>query len=409
MATYDVVVFGATSFVGQLVCRHLWQRHGHDGAIRWAMAGRSQGKLESVQRALGPEAAHIPLIVADSSDEVSLDNMVAQARVILSTVGPYALYGTPLVKACAEAGVDYCDLTGEVQWIGRMIDQFESTAKSSGARIVHCAGFDSVPSDLGVHYLQEQAQARFGAPCKRVKFRLKGASGGFSGGTVASLINAMKEAAADPAVRKRMADPYALCPRTSEPRPRQPDVGLKEYDPDAKSWVAPFIMAAINTRVVHRSNALLGYAWGYDFQYDEAVMTGKGAKGWAGAIAAGSGLAGLMGAIAVSPTRWVMERFVLPKPGEGPSPEAQEKGYFDVRFFGTTEAGDRLAVRVRGDRDPGYGATSRMIGEVAAAMVEQHGEEPRAGGFFTPSVLLGDTLVERLQTYAGMQFELLEG
>ncbi|MEQ9480218.1 MAG: saccharopine dehydrogenase NADP-binding domain-containing protein [Algiphilus sp.] len=407
MASYDIVVFGATSFVGQLVCRHLWQRYGADGELRWAMAGRSREKLESVQRGLGAEAATVPLIVADSSDEGSLETMVQQTRVVLSTVGPYALYGTELVKVCAERGVDYCDLTGEVQWIARMIDRFEATAKGSGARIVHCAGFDSVPSDLGVHFLQREAMDQFGAPCKRVKFRLKAASGGFSGGTVASLINALKEASADPKVRKRMADPYALCPSTSEQRPRQPDVRFKEYDPDAKSWVAPFIMAAINTRVVHRSNALLGYAWGYDFQYDEAVMTGRGAKGWLGALAAGGGLAGLMGAVALPPTRWVMERFVLPKPGEGPSPEAQEKGFFDVRLFGTTERGETLAVKVYGERDPGYGATSRMIGEVAAAMATQAGEGARAGGFFTPSVLLGDALLERLQAHAGMRFERL--
>jgi short subunit dehydrogenase-like uncharacterized protein len=208
----DVVAFGATSFVGKILCRYLLEQFGTDGELKWGAAGRSKSKLEALRDSLGAKAAKLPLVIADAADDAALRKLCASTRVVVSTVGPYALHGEPLVRACAESGTDYCDLTGEVQWIRRMVQRHEATARESGARIVHCCGFDSIPSDMGVYFLQREARNRFGAPCRRVKMRVKTMRGGMSGGTVASLMNLVKEAAADPALRKELADPYSLCP-----------------------------------------------------------------------------------------------------------------------------------------------------------------------------------------------------
>jgi len=270
----DLTVFGATSFVGQILARYLFAQFGaHDG-LKWALAGRSEQKLQRLRTSLGPKAARLPIVVADAADADALEALCGQTRVVISTVGPYALYGEPLVKACAETGTDYCDLTGEVQWIRRMIHAYEKTARKSGARIVHCCGFDSIPSDLGVHFLQQQAFERLGQPCTRVKMRVKAMRGGVSGGTVASLMNVVKEASANPALREELANPYSICPEGYAPEVRQPNVTSTQFDADFDAWVAPFVMSAINTRIVQRSNALSKQAYGADFTYDEAVLTG---------------------------------------------------------------------------------------------------------------------------------------
>lgn len=405
---HHLVVFGATSFVGQILTRHLFQRHGVGGAVSWAIAGRSQAKLEELRTSLGAGAAALPLLLADAADEAALQRLCAQAQVVVSTVGPYALYGSPLVKVCAETGTDYCDLTGEVQWIQRMIAAHEATAKRTGARIVHCCGFDSIPSDLGVHVLQSAALARFGAPATRVKLRIKSLRGGFSGGTVASLMNVMREVAKDASLRKILTDPYVIAPALSGPRPkRQPEVRLAEYDEDAKSWLTPFVMAAINTRIVHRSNALSGGRYGTDFSYDEAVMSGAGLKGRATATGMALGLGGFVALAAIPPTRWLLEQYVVPKPGEGPSPAAQESGFYDIRFHGRTAAGETLRAKVTGDRDPGYGSTGKMLGEAAACLAFDVPKDKLGGGFWTPATAMGDALVARLQQYAGLSFEVL--
>ncbi|MCU0975371.1 MAG: saccharopine dehydrogenase NADP-binding domain-containing protein [Steroidobacteraceae bacterium] len=404
----DVVVFGATSFVGRILCRYLLERHGSRGELSWAAAGRSQVRLEELRSELGPKAAKLPILVADAADERSLHEMVARARVIVSTVGPYALYGEPLVKACAETGTDYCDLTGEVQWIRRMIQRHEAAARKSGARIVHCCGFDSIPSDLGVHFLQREAMRRFGQPCVSVKMRVRAMRGGFSGGTVASLMNVVKETAADPALRKELANPYSLCPESYRPKARQPGVKTAEFDADFGAWTAPFVMSAINTRIVQRSHALLGQPWGEGFTYDEAVLTGRGLKGRLSAAGMSAGLAGFMVAGAVPPTRWLLERFVLPAPGEGPSPEDQQKGFFDLRFFGRTADGRTLRTKVTGDRDPGYGSTGKMLGEAAACLALDSRREDSAGGFWTPATIFGDRLIDRLRAHAGLTFDAFD-
>jgi short subunit dehydrogenase-like uncharacterized protein len=400
----DLIVFGATSFVGQLLCRRLVERQGVDGPLKWAIAGRNAAKLDQVATDTG---ADVERIVADASDAGALATMAADTRVVASTVGPYALYGSTLVAAVAEAGTDYCDLTGETQWMRRMIDAHAATAEASGARIVHTCGFDSIPSDLGVWHLQQQALDRFDAPCEHVSMRVATMRGGASGGTIASMMNLMEEVSADPAMRKLLADPFALAPPDQRTGPRQPDVNRPMRDDASGQWVAPFVMAAVNTRVVHRSHALLGRPWGPAFTYDEAMLMGTGPLGAAKAGGLSGGLAAGMGLAALGPTRRALQRFVLPKPGEGPSPEAQEKGSFDLRFFGTTADGRTIRTRVTGDRDPGYSGTARMLSEATTALVELDADEV-GGGFWTPATAFGDRLVERLEDHAGIRFDVLD-
>jgi short subunit dehydrogenase-like uncharacterized protein len=404
---FDVVAFGATSFVGKILAGYLLEEFGAQGELKWAAAGRSRARLEALRDSLGAKAAQLPLVVADAADDAALRKLCASTRVVVSTVGPYALHGEPLVKACAETGTDYCDLTGEVQWIRRMIERHELAARRSGARIVHCCGFDSIPSDMGVYFLQREARRRFGAPCPRVKMRVKAMRGGASGGTVASMMNLMKEASADPALRKELADPYSLCPAGSAPSVRQPEVRSAELDRDFDAWIAPFVMSAINTRVVHRTNALSGHAYGSDFVYDEATLTGRGAAGALAAHAMAAAVGGFMVAGAIGPLRAALERFVLPKPGEGPSAEAQRAGFFDLRFVGTTVDGRRIRSRVRGDRDPGYGSTGKMLGQAAACLALDVDKRATRGGFWTPATIFGDRLLDRLTARSGLTFEIV--
>jgi short subunit dehydrogenase-like uncharacterized protein len=402
---YDVVVFGATSFVGQILTDYLLKTYGTDKDLKWAIAGRSQSKLDALKADLGKAGTKLPVIVADAADETALKTMCDQTRVVISTVGPYALFGEPLVKVCAESGTDYCDLTGEVQWIRRMVDKYEDAAKASGARIVHSCGFDSIPSDMGVWFLQQQAEQTFGSPCRDVRMRVKAAKGEFSGGTVASLVNAVKEAAADPALRKEMANPFSICPKGHRSETRQPNLKGAAYDKELDVWLAPFVMSAINNRIVHRSNALQDARYGKEFTYDEAMIVGRGLKGRLTAYSVTAALGGFITASAFKPSRWVVEKFV-PKPGEGPSPEAQEKGYYDLRFVGKTEDGKTIKTKVVGDRDPGYGSTSKMLGEAGVCLAFDVADAP--GGIWTPASLLDGKLFDRLTSKAGLKFELLE-
>ena len=412
---FDVVVFGATSFVGQILCGYLLQEFGsakRPGArkLKWAIAGRSQSKLAGLRSSLGPNANGIEIIVADAADEKALEKLCASTRVVVSTVGPYALYGEPLVRVCTRLGTDYCDLTGEAPWMRRMIEKYEDDARKSGARIVHCCGFDSIPSDLGVRFLQEQSLSHYGEYCPAIKMRVKAMRGAASGGTVASMVNMVREARHDAALRRELANPYSLCPpekNAATTRPRQTNITVPTYDADFAAWCAPFVMAAINVRVVLRSNALLKNAYGDKFRYDEAMLTGRGISGRAKALCITAGLAGFVAAAAVAPTRWLMEKVVLPAPGEGPSPDEQKNGFFDLRFVGRTEGGRELRVKVTGDRDPGYGSTGKMLGEAAACLALDISKDDVSGGFWTPSTALGANLQERLEAHAGVKFEVI--
>jgi short subunit dehydrogenase-like uncharacterized protein len=402
---FDLIVFGATGFTGRLVAEYLNATYGIGGDVRWAMAGRSAAKLAEVRDALGIDAA-LPLLVADASDPAALAELVKQTRVVLTTVGPYQTYGEPLIHACAEAGTDYVDLCGEPGWMAKMIPELQDKARASGARIVFSCGFDSIPFDLGVLYAQHEAQARLGAPLQRVHGRVKVLKGTFSGGTVASMLATIEATKHAPSLRRTLADPFSLTPGFKGAR--QPNDHVAEYDMLAKSWTAPFVMALINTKNVHRSHALLGHPWGTDFVYSERMLTGDGPVGEKRArkMLRQSKLQNLM--LAFAPTRALLRRFALPKPGEGPNKDQREKGRYEVLFFGQTADGRTLTASVAGDRDPGYGSTSKMIAEAALCLARDTDRTRTPGDVWTPAAAMGMTLVERLQAKAGLRFQVLD-
>ena len=403
---YDLIVFGATSFVGKLVCQYLLDCIGIQEDVRWAAAGRSRAKLDKLAIDLGSRATNLPLLTADATDESSLRALCERAQVIVSTVGPYALYGEPLIKVCVKTGTDYCDLTGEVQWIRRMVQQYEALARQSGARIINCCGFDSIPSDLGIYYLQQEARKRFGQTCSRVKMRVKAIRGGISGGTVASAINLLKEAIENPSLRQDLTNSSLLCP-VSNSTPLQPPPLIEvQYDRDFQEWISPFVMAQVNTPIVLRSNALLDNAFGQDFHYDEAILTGSGIAGWTVAQGLKAGLTSFGLATAIPPIRWLLEHQVVPAPGQGPSEEARERGFYDLRFWGQTAQGQTIRAKVTGDRDPGYGSTAKILGQVGVCLSKDFEKSAKQGGFWTPSTMFGDVLIERLVNYSGLTFDI---
>lgn len=386
---FDLVVHGATGFTGRLVVEYLLRRYPAGSGLRWAMGGRNAAKLAAVRDELGVPA-DTPLVVTDTGNPASLQALMEQTRLVLTTVGPYQLYGNELVAACASAGVDYVDLCGEPAWMRQMIDAHEAAAKASGARIVFSCGFDSIPFDLGVFMLQREMQARFGQPAQRVRGRVRKMKGTFSGGTAASLKATMAAAAAQPGVLELLRNPFSLTPGFEGPR--QPSGSKPMVDEVLGLWVAPFVMAAINTRNVHRSNFLLGHAYGADFVYDEMMVTGAGEKGeaLANAVAADKSLGADDG----------------PQPGEGPSREERESGFYDVLFIGTDTAGHSLRVGVKGDRDPGYGSTSKMITEAAVCLLQDAPDTP--GGIWTTAPAMGNALIARLKANAGLSFTVEE-
>ena len=381
---FDVIVYGATGYTGRLVAEYLGKTcAGQD--VRWAMAGRNADKLASVREEIGAPA-DTPLITADASDPQSLDAMARRGGCIISTVGPYTRYGEPLVSACVSAGAAYVDLCGEPLWMRDMIAKYEDAAKASGARIIFSCGFDSIPFDLGVFHLQEAAKARFGAPFARVKGRVRQMKGTFSGGTAASFGETMAAIKADPSLRGVLMDSFAL---TSDFRgPDQPRMHEPIEDKDIGSWSAPFIMAGINTKNIHRSNLLLSHAYGADFQYDEMVLTGPGDQGRATAEHLAK-----VNMFGDSP----------PKPGEGPTREERERGHYEAAFYGWTADGQTLVAVVNGDMDPGYGSTSKMITEAGLCAVR---DSMVGGGIWTPASALGQALIDRLEAKAGLTFKL---
>jgi short subunit dehydrogenase-like uncharacterized protein len=383
---FDIVVYGATGFTGQLVAEYLATHYNNDRSLKWAMAGRSLDKLKSVRDAVGAPA-DTPLIAADSNDAASLKAMVDQAKVVITTVGPYQFYGNELVAACAASGTDYIDLCGEPIWMRQMIDKHEAAAKASGARIVFSCGFDSVPFELGAFYVQEEAKRVFGAPVARVKGRVRDMRGTLSGGTAASAKATFDAVAKDLSLVAILNDPFALTPGLAGPK--QPKGNKATYEEDLQSWTAPFMMALINTRNVHRSNMLMGYPYGKDFVYDEMVLTGAGEKGEANAkkvMAANSGKTGPNAR----------------KPGEGPSKEEQANGLFDLLYVAVAPDGRTVRASVKGDRDPGYGSTSKMISECAICLVRDTPDVP--AGFWTPGAAMQHKLIKRLSDNAGLTF-----
>lgn len=404
---FDIVLFGATSFVGQITTRYMLEKLGPNGQISWAIAGRSEQKLNQLKSSLGAAADNVPLIIADSKDAESLSALCRQSRVVISTVGPYLLYGEPMIKACADNGTDYCDLTGEAYWIKLMIDKYQATAEQSGARLINCCGFDSIPSDLGVHYLQQQAHNKFGQYFDQVKLGVNAIKGGASGGTIASMIEMLNAAKADPEARQAMGDPYLLCPQNQSYQIRQSSLKGTAYDRDFHCWSAPFVMEAINSRVVLRSNALQNMRYSDKFSYQEVMLTGVGFKGWLRGLSLSLGLAGFVVAMMIGPIRRLMQKSLLPKPGEGPSETQQQNGYYDLRIVGQNEQ-QQMAIKVTGDRDPGYGSTAKILAQAGLCMALDVEKTDLPGGFWTPSTAMGDKLVARLIQHAGLGFEVIE-
>jgi short subunit dehydrogenase-like uncharacterized protein len=405
----DVVLYGATGFVGKLTAAYLL-RAAPEGT-RIGLAGRSRERLEDVRHRLGGPAIDWPLIVADSADRGALDEMARRTTAVATTVGPYAKYGLPLVAACAEAGTHYADLTGEILFMRRTIDEFDEPARRSGARIVHNAGFDSIPSDLGVLLLADQVATDGAGDLEATTLVVTALRGGVSGGTIDSLRTSLAEMAGDAAARRLTVDPYALSPqRDTEPDvgdPSWPDEGdLRSvvHDREIGQWFAPFIMAGLNTRVVRRSNALQDWAYGRRFRYREVMGTGDGPLGLARAGAITGGLATIMGAMALPPTRAVLDR-LLPKPGEGPSEKTRERGHFRMEIHARTSSGARYVATVAAQGDPGYAATAVMLGESALALALDGDRLPPRAGVLTPATGIGTPLSDRLRAQ-GFTFDV---
>ncbi|MBL8920284.1 MAG: saccharopine dehydrogenase NADP-binding domain-containing protein [Myxococcaceae bacterium] len=401
---WDIVVFGATGFTGALVAEYLASNA--PAHLRIALAGRNADKLEGVRRSLGGAGARFGALRADTSDAASVHSLASQARVVCTTVGPYAKYGLPLVEACARAGTHLCDLTGEVQFMRRSIDAFDGVARSTGARIVHACGFDSIPSDLGMATVHDFVKREGGSgQLVRATFAVVKLKGAASGGTVASMLNAVEEATADRAVRRLFADPYALSPDRSKEADlgRQRDLTSLRYDDFLGGWTAPFMMASVNTRVVRRSNALLDYAWGQRLDYREVSLLRPGFKGLLFGAGMTAGLAALVASQLFTPTRDLVRRR-LPQPGEGPDRARREAGSFRVRIEAETVEGRRVTGTVAGTSDPGYGETSKMLSQAALCLAQDEASLPERAGVLTPATAMGMTLVERLRR-AGMTFD----
>lgn len=395
---FDVIIWGASGFTGRLVVAHLFKNYGVNDNLKWAMAGRNKKKLKQVRSEIADNS--VPIIIADSNDEVSLKEMIIRTKVICTTVGPYAIYGSKLVSLCANQGTDYCDLSGEVQWMRKMIDQYHETAKINGVKIVHTCGFDSIPSDMGVYFIQRELKAQIGKLANKIEMRVARIRGGISGGTYASLTKVMEQAFLNKEVYKVLTNPYGLNPKGKIEGDDIRDINSIIYDEVSKSWIGPFVMAGINTKVVRRSNALSGYVYGKDFRYDEATMSGKGLKGR---------IKGYLMALPLLIMTTKPESFlkkiankILPKPGEGPTKEQREKGFYNLKFYATLKDGSRFLGRVTGDMDPGYGSTSKMFGEAAVCLAKDN--LSNISGFLTPSIAMGDFLLKRLENRAGLSF-----
>ena len=396
---FDIIIWGASGFTGRLVAGYIFSKYGTNGDLKWAMAGRNLAKLELVRSKVADKT--VPIVVADSNDEEGLKEMVKRAKVICTTVGPYAKYGSKLVSVCIENQTHYCDLAGEVQWIRRMIDKHHESAVANQTEIVNCCGFDSIPSDMGVYFIQKISKAKKGQIAKQIQMRVAGASGGISGGTYESLSHVNEEAHKDKNIFKVLINPYGLNPVGEQEGLDKYDLRTIVYDKASKSWIGPFIMAAINTKIVRRSNALSGYAYGKDFRYDEATLSGKGLKGRVKGFISVIPIGLMMSAKPGSLLKRIIDK-ILPKAGEGPNKKQRENGFYNLRFYITYEDGSKALAKVIGDMDPGYGSTSKMLSEAAICLAKD--ELSYLGGVLTPSTAMGDKLLSRLEKNAGLTF-----
>ena len=397
---FDIVIYGATGFVGKLTAEYLATA---GGAARIALAGRSPERLAAIRTTLGDSAQSWPIITADAASPSSLDAMAARTQVVVTTVGPYSRYGLPLVAACAAAGTDYADLTGEAMFVRQSIDDYHKQAVDTGARIVHACGFDSVPSDMSVYELFRRARQDGTGELVDTDYVLRSFSGGVSGGTIASMIEVFRASSGDPDTRRLLADPYTLAQdRGAEPElGPQPDLPRRrgrEIAPELDGvWAAGFVMAMYNTRIVRRSNALLDYAYGHRFRYAEYMgvgpspLAGVAAAATTAAVAASAALGGRF--FRLLPRRLVDR--IAPKPGTGPSEEVRERGYYRVETYTTTSTGARYVATMSQSGDPGYKATSVMLGECGLALALDRDKLPALHGVLTPAAAMGDALLAR--------------
>jgi len=399
---YDIVVWGATGVAGRLVAEYLTEQYSPDN-LSLALGGRNEERLNSLADDLTAQRTEwddLPILIGDATDQESLDEIAQRTEVVCTTVGPYTKYGTPLVEACVDAETDYCDLTGEVNWTREIVDKYHDTAVEADTRIVHSCGFDSVPADLGTLLVQSYAHDEFGTHCTEVRIYVEGARGGVSGGTLASAAELFEAASKDHEVRKVLGNPYSLAPPGEREGVDPGEQRLPRKDPLRNTWTAPSPMAPVNERVVRRSNALLGYPWSREFRCTEVVPTGGGIGGavTAGAISGGLGLFTL--GMSLGPTRSALKRFVFPDPGDGPSKEEIENGYFKIRVRGrgTNQDGPfKVESEFSAGWDPGYGATARMLGESAMCLLEDDTDSPLSGGVLTPASGIGEPLADRLR------------
>jgi len=399
---YDLVVWGATGVAGSLVAEYLTKKYTPE-ELSLAIGGRSEDRLRELEAELveGSDAwDEVSVLIGDATDPESLRDIARSVRVVCTTVGPYTKYGTPLVEACVDAGTDYCDLTGEVNWVRETVDEYHEDAVAADARIVHSCGFDSVPADLGTLLVQSFAAEEFGRPCDMVRIYVEDTSGGVSGGTLASAAELFEAASEDQTARRAVTNPYSLAPPGEREGVDEGEQRRPRKDPLRSVWTAPSPMAPVNERIVRRTNALLGYPWGDDFRCTEVVTTGRGLKGVGGAIIVAGGIGLFTAAMSVGPVRSGLRRFVFPDPGEGPTGEETEKGHFKVRVLGSGTAGDDMSAVesiVAADLGPGYGATARMLGESAMCLVLEEVDSELSGGVLTPASAIGEPLADRLR------------
>ena len=397
---FDIIIWGATGFTGRLVAEYIFKNYSSE-KLNWAIAGRDKKKLINVRDEIADK--NIPIIIADSFDEMSLTKMTQKTKVICSTVGPYSKYGSLLVKSCIKTNTHYCDLAGEAQWIRKIVDTYHQEAKNKKIRIVNSCGFDSIPSDMGVYFIHKNLPD-VNIKLDNISMRLSGFKGSLSGGTYASMNNIITEASKDSLIRKILTNPYGLNPEGQRSGPDKRDLNKVKYDEDSKSWIAPFMMAGINTKIVRRSNALSNYSYGKNFTYDESVMTGDGFKGRIKAVISVLPLI-FLSAKPGSLLKRIFNYFT-PKPGQGPNENERENGYYSMRFYIRYNDKSRALVRVTGDRDPGYGSTSKMLAESAICLSKDSLKDTY--GVITPSIAMGDQILDRLQAKAGLTFKFIE-
>ena len=392
----DLIIWGATGFTGQLVSEYISKQY-TNSTLKWGIAGRNKEKVLSVAKRLNIDEERI--FIADSNNIDTLKKLTSKTKVICTTVGPYAKYGSNLVEACVDTNTNYCDITGETQWIRKMIDKYHLKAKENKVKIINSCGFDSIPSDMGVFYSQKKLFEKTGKYASKINMRVAGAKGGISGGTYNSLSNVLEEARVDKDVRKTLTNPYGLNPKDKQKGPDKADLQSVIFDKVSNSWIAPFVMAGINTKIVRRSHALIDFKYGSDFSYDEATLSGKGILGK------------LKGYFSLIPIFLATRKkgslikkmvdYILPKSGEGPSEKTRISGYYNLRFYLTYQNKTHIS-KVIGDMDPGYGSTSKMLAESAVCLALD--KTPETYGILTPSVALGDPLLKRLQENAGLTF-----